>query len=142
MTSIPSLTRGVHSCRGPKHSIYGDWRIDGKDCLLLLEDITDLLTVDKIVTIPHDEIGWKGYDLDHSLLGYNCACCIGFRYARCDPTIPPVIVEGASNPANRKYRLIDGKHRLQKRIITDPSTKESRFYVLQYSDIKDKLISF
>ena len=43
-----------------------------------------------------------------------------------------------SNPANRKYRMVDGKHRMQ-RLVLNKST-EGVFYVLDYSEIKDLMV--
>jgi len=116
---------------------YGDWRINNKYQQLMIKDIEHLLTDDRKKTIKHDEIAWKGYDLRDQAIGYNCICCGGIRYKFCDTAYPPIIVENMPNPANRKYRVVDGKHRMQKLRLSNVT--ESEFYVLEYTDVVDKI---
>jgi hypothetical protein len=116
---------------------YGDWRINNKCQRLMLKDIEHLLTDDRKKTIKHNEIAWKGYNLRDQDIGYNCNCCGGARYHTCDTAYTPIIVENMPNPANRKYRMIDGRHRMQKLRLSNDT--ESDFYVLEYTDVVDKL---
>ena len=125
---------GYHSAKYSKWN--GDWRIDGNSYRLCNDDIQHLLSDDKKQTVKLDEICWKGYNLGNGKIGDNCICCGGVRYKNVHlSNDPPVIITNMSNPANRKYRLVDGKHRLQ-HLVLNGST-ESVFYVLDYSEIKE-----
>jgi hypothetical protein len=125
---------GFHSAKYSKWN--GDWRIDGNAYRLCIDDIQHLLTDDKKQTVKLDEICWKGYNLGESKIGPNCICCNGARYKSIHlSNDPSVIVTNMSNPANRKYRMVDGKHRLH-RLVLNGST-EGVFYVLDYSEIKE-----
>ena len=124
---------GYHSAKFSKWN--GDWRIDGLAYRLCNDDIQHLLTDDKKQTIKLDEICWKGWNLGKSKIGPNCICCNGMRYKSEHLSHdPPVIVTNMGNPANRKYRMVDGKHRMHRLVLNDST--EGVFYVLDYSEIK------
>ena len=59
------------------------------------------------------DIAWKGFNLDMSVRGENCICCDGDRFRDCDSTKPGILLEGIKNPGGRKYRCLDGKHRIE-----------------------------
>ena len=65
--------------------------------------------------------------------GSECICCGCERYHNCDIKFPGIVVE-ASNPSNKKYRLLDGKHRIRKMI--DKCIDQSLFYVLNLENIR------
>lgn len=56
------------------------------------------------------------------------------RYKLADIDYPLFAVDGMENPYNKKYRMIDGRHRLLKQINLGKDT--FLFYVLSYDDIK------
>jgi hypothetical protein len=125
---------GYHSAKYSKWN--GDWRIDGNSYRLCNDDIQHLLSDDRKQTVKLDEICWKGWNLGNGKIGDNCICCGGLRYKNVHlSNVPPVIITNMSNPANRKYRMVDGKHRLH-RLVLNGST-EGVFYVLDYSEIKE-----
>ncbi len=123
-----------------KSDVYGDWTLNGLTYKLFSDDFVHLLTDECKRVIQFDDISWRGFDLDKNKTGQNCICCAGVRFRSCDTKIPPIILKGVSNPGNKLYRTIDGKHRMMK-MIAD-GDKSAKFYVLEYDDIKDKLRPF
>ena len=124
---------GYHSAKFSKWN--GDWRIDGNQYRLCIDDIQHLLSDDKKQTVKLDEICWKGWNLGKGKIGPNCICCNGNRYKSQHLSYdPPVIITNMGNPANRKYRMVDGKHRMHRLVLND--SIEGVFYVLDYSEIK------
>ena len=117
---------------------YGDWSLDGKEYYL---DLIDLLPVLNDKTGYHyvelSDIAWKGFDLDMSLRADNCICCNGNRFRNCDPIVPGILLEGIPNPGGRKYRCIDGKHRIEALLSYEQT--HGTFYILNMSHIIDYL---
>ena len=113
-------------------SKVGDWRVGETDSYLNLDNISHLLTDDRIETLQLSEIAWKGDTLDFDQLGENCYCCGGERYIRgVDLDFPPIVVRNAPNPSGKKYRMIDGKHRMMK--MKELGLAHATFYVLDYA---------
>lgn len=56
------------------------------------------------------------------------------RYKLADITYPLFAVDGMPNPYNKKYRMIDGRHRLLKQINSGKSI--FLFYIFHYDHIK------
>tara|TARA_Y100000592_G_scaffold530_1_gene875 strand:+ start:401 stop:1678 length:1278 start_codon:yes stop_codon:yes gene_type:complete len=104
---------------------------------LHMKDILHLLTEENLKTVDIKDIDWKTKNLSDSKKGKNCICCGGERYKKCDTKFPSVIVDDMQNPSKLRYRLIDGKHRMQKRL--DSGMKKSLCYVLQWEEIKKYL---
>lgn len=94
--------------------VYGDWSLDDKIYDLYLHDLLPVLN-DKtgFHYVKLNDIAWKGFDLDMSVRGENCICCDGDRFRDCDSTKPGILLEGIKNPGGRKYRCLDGKHRIE-----------------------------
>jgi hypothetical protein len=119
-----------------KHSFtidrYGDWTLDGRSFYLDLRDIDHLLTEDRLKELSFDDIAFKGKHFT-SLRGPTCLCCDGARYHAAQTKFPCIVVEGMVNPYGCKYRMIDGKHRLEKMINAGETS--ALFYVLQVSDL-------
>tara|TARA_B100001250_G_scaffold87565_1_gene72421 strand:+ start:4186 stop:5373 length:1188 start_codon:yes stop_codon:yes gene_type:complete len=126
---------GTHDC---DISDYGDWRLSEDDMELPLSDIKHLLTDDKLQDISFDDIAWKGMNLPLSERRSNCRCCDGERYFKCKTNYPLILCTGVPNPFDKKYRCIDGKHRIDKMISQNKS--KSKCYVLEYSDIEQYLL--
>ncbi|QIN96758.1 hypothetical protein [Synechococcus phage S-N03] len=87
------------------------------------------------VILHLSEVAWKGKHLPDKFVGENCICCGGERYRACDPSFPAIVVKGTNNPYGLPYRLIDGKHRVQK--LWDEGTLEAPFYVLTEDQLMD-----
>lgn len=115
---------------------YGDWRIhslsEDNNLILPIQKIEHLLTEDKLQLVQHKDIAWKGKHLYpfHNL--ENCVCCEGKRYASCDIKYPGIITEG-HNPYDNKYRMIDGKHRMQK--MRYLGMTQSQYYLIPFNEL-------
>ena len=118
---------GIHACTLSK---AGDWRVDGRDRFLHLQSISHLLTSDTLEILCVSEIDWKGKDLEDDEVGVKCYCCGGERFKNVNLEFPPIVVRDAPNPSDRKYRLIDGKHRMMK--MKELGMSHAKFYVLDY----------
>tara|TARA_R100001594_G_scaffold147671_2_gene201103 strand:+ start:594 stop:938 length:345 start_codon:yes stop_codon:yes gene_type:complete len=86
------------------------------------------LIPENLKTINHIEIGWKGMYLDKSKINENCICCKGERYYKCNINLPCIVADNVLNPHGKKYRLIDGKHRIN--CMRDLGITSSQFYVI------------
>ena len=96
----------------------GDWRLEGyKKSVIELKNLMPLLTNERLENIKLDDIAWKGKDLYPQKSGNNCYCCAGIKYQRCNTKYPLIIAKNALNPFNNKYRMIDGRHRIQKLLL-------------------------
>ena len=129
------ILTGSHACTV---SAYGDWRLSEHESKLYLNQIEHLLTDDKLQDVMFDDIAWKGMHLPEEQRRDKCICCHGVRYHNCDVNYPPILCIDTPNPFNKKYRLLDGKHRLEKMLAQHKN--KSKFYVLEYDDIKEFLI--
>ena len=118
---------GSHSCK--REGYYGDWSISEADYdeFIDLRFIRPLLNKDRLKTIDHKDICWKGEDFKDDVR--NSA-----KYSNCKISYPGILVKGAKNPKNRKYRMIDGKHRITK--MYDKDIHKSLFYVFDFEEIK------
>ena len=135
MMMMDTQIKGIHNCQY-KNTVYGDWRVnDDNSTVLRLSDIIHLLNDDIIQTVDHIDIAWKGMHLHPHYTTDNCLCCKGRRYKECDIQYPGIISINAPNPYNKKYRMIDGKHRMAK--MRKMGIIESNFYVLDFDQITD-----
>ena len=119
--------KGYHACW---NGGYGDWtlyEVGITPARIRLKSIKHLLTDNRIQSLKHEDISWKGKDLRSDVIGTRCMCCGGRRYVTCDISIPCIVLENVSNPHNLKYRMIDGKHRMMK--MKSHGQLDSMFYV-------------
>ena len=123
-----TLKNNIHSCT---ISAYGDWRMSDESQIIDLGDIEHLLTKKRLKMINHDRIGWKGMHFPREELFKTLD---RKRYDDCDIVYPCILVENAANPYNKKYRMIDGKHRIAK--MRQMGIHRSLFYVLQPAKIE------
>ena len=100
--------------------VYGDWRINKNEYVFNIALLYPFLKNKKLVKFT--DIGWKGKNLKFNL---NID-----RYKAADIGYPCILTEG-QNPYNCKYRMLDGKHRINKMINMGMS--ESLFYVVDYN---------
>ena len=121
------MLSGYHSCTGP-------WRVwSDKDSYIdLAEDIQPLLYGRDPQLISHDDVAWWYMDTPQKK--------IDDRYHACNIRIPGIVALEVVNPYNKKYRMIDGSHRMAKMLL-ETNIKESLFYVISkdefYSTVKD-----
>ncbi len=121
--------------------VYGDWRLNGKEYYLNLNNLLPILNdTTGFYRVELSDIAWKGFDLDMSFRADNCPCCNGHRFKECNATIPGILLEGTSNPGGRKYRCLDGKHRIEA-LLSYEQTHGS-FYVLNMDHIEYYLMDY
>lgn len=130
------ILSGSHACT---QSLYGDWRLTERspfleEEIIIMQEIKHLLTDDKLKTVKFLEIAWKGMHFPVDERRDKCICCGGRRYFSCNTNYPPVLCIHTSNPYNKKYRMIDGKHRMEKMVAQ--GLVSSKFYVLTFEDIE------
>ena len=120
---------------------YGDWRLteDDVERVLNLGDVVDFIIPENIKTVTLSEIAFK-QNVDPAKRGVNCGCCSGIRYTKCNIKVPIIICEGGPNILGKAYRLLDGKHRIQKKI--DNGTTDAKCFVIKYTDIKQHFKPF
>ena len=117
-------------------TFHGNWEFENYKLKTLdLKYIYDnMLTDDRLQTIKHTEIAWRGKHHFPYNVGENCQCCKGQAYLKCDPSIPGIIAYNCPNPYNNKYRMLDGRHRLMRHLFEGKT--ESKFYVFDFNKIK------
>ena len=122
------------------HPIIGNWQLEGKRYAKIpLKKICDSLNESNLKRVKLDDIAWKGKHLYPFLSGENCWCCHNQkRYWEADEKYPGIIVKNAPNPYNNKYRMIDGKHRIQKLLLSGKKT--GLYYILDYDYIRQFII--
>lgn len=115
------------------HSLQDKWMIPGlapldksNRFIIDMTEIAHLLTPESVKQVSFEEVSHKT-DPKRDLRRYP-------RYQNCDIGFPGILVMGMPNPDNRRYRMIDGNHRLHK--MKDLSLTQAAFYVLEYDDIK------
>ena len=126
------LLKGTHSLHSSCR-VYGDWSLNGITGRIYLEKLRPFLKKNRLEKIKINEIGWKGMHLSEEE-SINCPCCNGERYIRCDVNIPGIVSLNAPNPYGKKYRMIDGKHRIRKRL--NNGCTDGLFFVFTYEEIK------
>ena len=105
-----------------------EYYLNLNDLLPILNDRTGFHRVEL------NDIAWKGFDLDMSLRADNCVCCNGNRFRDCNPTMPGILLEGIENPGGRKYRCLDGKHRIEALLSYEQTI--GTFYILNMDHIE------
>ena len=121
------LNNKVHSCVNSK--LYGDWTIDNVAYQVHLNDLYQYLTDDRLINIKFEDIGYKLY---------NKSQLFNSKYLHCDINYPGIVAENVDNPYNKKYRLIDGNHRLFKMVSNN--IYNANFYCISKSELYKHLI--
>tara|TARA_B100000902_G_scaffold328490_1_gene324573 strand:+ start:26 stop:487 length:462 start_codon:yes stop_codon:yes gene_type:complete len=131
--------RQVHQYHKATANEDGNWEIDNIPfCLIDIKKVAKLLNDGILHTIQLKEIAWKGKHNFPYQSGNECSCCQGTRYINCDIKYPPIIAYNAPNPFNNKYRMIDGRHRIQKLLLN--GLTESKFYVFDFNELRPFII--
>ena len=134
MSYDPNKTYDLHkiflmsrlSCK--HQGIHGDWRVDSKKCKLHLIDIVHLINQNELYTLNHEDIAWGVSARPPKS---------NLRYQRCDVSYPCIVARDAPNPFGKKFRLLDGAHRMSK--MMDMGITESNFYILEFAEIRQFL---
>ena len=99
-----------------------------------MSEIEHLLTDDRRENLFISDISWKGENLPLEMTGSKCICCNGERYKNCNTKYSGIVLDHASNNPLKRYRLLDGKHRLRK--LIDRGYYRANFYVLTLDEIQ------
>lgn len=117
---------------------YGDWRIHelpNVNSKIRMRRINHLLTKDRLHTIKFEKIQWFGFDHLKENRGMNCICCGGIRTAFADINYPGLLLDGTKTYSGRRYRSMDGRHRIEKCIYF--GYDEWQFFVVHIDEIID-----
>lgn len=110
-----------------KHIMTGDWQLQGKpEMVIEIPKVIQLINYRKLEPV----------ELDIDCIAYKELDSIDTKEARyivANTNYAGIVVEGMENPYNKKYRLIDGRHRLLK-TIKDNRLK-FKVYILQEDDV-------
>ena len=110
-----------------KHIMTGDWQLQGKpEMVIEIPKVIQLINYRKLEPV----------ELDIDCIAYKELDSIDTKEARyivANTNYAGIVVEGMENPYNKKYRLIDGRHRLLKTMKAKKDT--FKVYVLQTKDI-------
>lgn len=110
-----SNLRGYHDC-------CKEWRVyPDRDSELFIPNLISILEKREPVYLYHEDIAWWCMN--------NPREKIDQRYHDCDISFPGIVAEGVCNPYNKRYRMVDGSHRMTKmKLETD--LEASFFYVI------------
>ena len=114
--------------------IAGKWTLPSDGQALMLRGLIKLCTEDKLQTVNISDIGGMGFDLPDRMLGKSCVCCNGDRFVTADMQKPCFLIEGlVDDQLGRRYRNMDGKHRIAKRKYFGLTTVEA--YVFHIDEV-------
>ena len=120
-----------------KHTCRGDWVVGEVEQYIELNELLPTIEARNPVLISHSEIGWKAMNSPDDKINHDN----GLRYDNADIDCPCILAEGVYNPAGRKYRMVDGSHRITKMRIETNRT-ESYFYILTKDEFYSHLKNF
>ena len=110
------------------HIMEGEWSLPGRPPICInISDVIDLIKLRNIKpeTLDILDVAYK----DLSVIDESST-----RYKLANTIFPVIVIKGMVNPYNKKYRLIDGRHRLLKLLNNGNKTIES--YVLVENDVE------
>ena len=81
------------------------------------------------------DIQWYNQDDDPSTLYFNCSCCGGQRVKYADLSYPGIVLDGTTTYSGKRYRSMDGKHRLQK--LIHYGHKKAPVYVFHIDEVRE-----
>ena len=87
---------------------------------------------ERIETVRLDAIQWMGMEDNRELY---CPCCDGYRVRMADLTYPGLLLDGTTTYSNRRYRSMDGSHRIQK--MLHYGMTEAQFYVFDWHEVEN-----
>lgn len=119
---------------------YGDWRLNGETKYIFLSKLNNLLTEKKLCILNLDDISWRGKNKPLRYRREKCLCCKGSRYKLADISVPLISLLDSSNPMNKPYTLLDGKHRAEKMLSNKIPTAKS--YIFTIEEIQPFLLSY
>jgi len=136
MSNSRSVLRVDALIKVPGHSMYGDWALPGRTyCYVSLVDMLpklqpgrepEQIALQDIWAKPGDAFGGNDF--------------IGPRFDLADPKFPGFVVHDMPNPASSKYRMIDGRRRLEK--LRRQGAVSGHYYVFEFTEIQPFIFDF
>ncbi|MDA1372824.1 MAG: hypothetical protein O2971_19000 [Proteobacteria bacterium] len=136
MTDQRTILRVDALIKVPGHSMYGDWALPDRNYsyvsladllpVLLPGKMTERVKLRDIWAKPGDAFGGNDF--------------AGPRFEQADPKFPGLVVRDMPNPGNAKYRMIDGRRRLEKLRIE--GVDSGLYYVFEYTEILPFIFEF
>jgi hypothetical protein len=136
MSKTKSILRVSSLSHVPGHCMWGDSALPGREYSYV--SLKDLLPV----LLPGREL--RRVKLRHiwaqpgGAFGRNDF--VGPRFESADPKFPGLLVRGMPNPQSTRYRLIDGRRRLEK--LRRKGAISSLYYVFEISEIQPFIYDF
>ena len=113
-----------------------DWAVDNHPIsFIFVHDVTVRVSPLHLKEVKFDDIDYAGMENYPHRAGWNCNCCGGTKYVNANILFPGILIDGMNNPNGMRYRMIDGRHRLDKMRFNDMT--ESKFWVFDYSEVKE-----
>ena len=81
------------------------------------------------------DIQWMGQERDPSELFFNCVCCGGYRVKYADLSYPGIVLDGTTTYSGRRYRSMDGTHRIQK--LLHYGYTKAQVYIFHIDEVKE-----
>tara|TARA_R110000822_G_scaffold27995_8_gene83143 strand:- start:5630 stop:6004 length:375 start_codon:yes stop_codon:yes gene_type:complete len=115
------------------HICCDNWKIySDRDSYINVREAGFLLKDRLPVLVSHSDIGWKGME---PFQKYDQ------RYLEADYSLPGILALDVKNPYNRKYRMVDGGHRIAK-MVAETGITESYYYILTKAEFYQLLLSY
>lgn len=94
-----------------------NWTIPevGEEYRIRLRRLNWMRNSDRLIDIPISDIQWyqeEKYGITADSL--YCPCCGGSRVIEADITYPGILLDGTTTITGKRYRSMDGSHRIQK----------------------------
>lgn len=105
------------------HMMNGDWRIHHQDLYI---DCRELYSYIRMKNFEPDEI-------DMNLIAHKELDSIStsdIRFLNANPNLPGILAKDMINPQTKKYRMLDGRHRLKKSVLNG-NTKFKAYVISQ-----------
>ncbi len=113
-----------------------EWALDGNAIsFIFVHDISVLVSPSHLKVVKFDDIDYCGLENYPERAGLNCNCCDGWKYIDSNISFPCILIDGLYCPNGLRYRMIDGRHRIDKMKFNKMT--EAKFYVFDYSEVKE-----
>lgn len=113
-----------------RHSCKDEWAVTDKDQFIQLEDLRHIFYNREPQLVYHDQIAWHGMKDPSSKADH--------RYQDADIMVPGILAEGVPNPHDKKYRMVDGSHRMAKMKL-ETRYEASFFYIISKDEFYEVL---
>ena len=127
-TSIFKKINDGECCNIKECNAVNDYSIDGKNYSINMLKLEHLIDNKNLKRILINDIAYLNFNCKQTF----CECCSNGRVDSADTTFPIILVKGINN-YNKKYRSLDGKHRILKRI--SENKKDVKAFILDKKEV-------